>query len=47
MMYTIILQMSKLIVRLLKKSELTYRKITQITEKNLNTVYLVSKNTKE
>jgi len=36
----------ELIVRLLKESGLSYRKIAQITETSLNTVYLVSKNIK-
>jgi len=30
----------------MKESELSYRKIAQITETNLNTVYLVSKDNK-
>ncbi|MPW27344.1 hypothetical protein GC105_16385 [Alkalibaculum sp. M08DMB] len=34
----------ELISRLLKQSKLSYRKIAQITETSLNTVYLVSKN---
>ncbi|MPW24193.1 hypothetical protein GC105_00065 [Alkalibaculum sp. M08DMB] len=36
----------ELISRLLKQSKLSYRKIAQITETSLNTVYLVSKNLK-